>query len=132
MRRVVTMLALAVCLLGCDSKAERERVPLVTDETESGGGCWLLHVVVDVIADPTTGTPTVEGSGAPIWPRGYTAWRAGAEVVVLDESGSVVLTTGGRYWMCPTPLSDYTRPISTWVIGDVKPCPTCELGGGPD
>jgi hypothetical protein len=132
LRSVAALLALAVCLLGCATKAA-ERVPLNIDDTQSAGACWLLHVVVDVVADPTTGAPTVKGTGEPLkWPTGYTARRAGTEVEVRDAMGSVVMTTGGRYWMCPTPASDYARPISEWVLGEVKPCPDCELGGGVD
>jgi hypothetical protein len=130
MRRVTAALALAMCLLGCDLRGAR--VPLVTVETEPGGGCWLLHEIVDVVADPTSGTPTIKGSGTPAWPRGYTAWRAGTEVEVLDSAGKVVLTTGSRYWMCPTPSTDLSKGLSDWVIGGVRPCPDCELGGRPD
>jgi hypothetical protein len=119
-----------MCLLGCGPRGVQ--VPLATDETQTGDACWLLHVVVDVVADPTSGTPTVEGSGAPRWPRGYTAWRAGTEVEVRDSLGIVMLTTGSRYWMCPTPRTDYSKGLSHWVIGGVRPCPDCELGGGPD
>ena len=125
-------LAIALCLLGCGAPIG-ERVPLVTDETQRGGGCWLLHEVVDVVADPTSGTPSFKSSGAPLrWPRGYTARRAGPEVEVLDAAGRVVLITGGRYEVCPTPESDYTRPLSEWVLGDVRECPGCELGYGID
>ena len=131
-RRIAITFALALCLLACGTE-KGDPVPLVTDETQEGGGCWLLHVVVDVVADPATGTPSVKDSGAALqWPRGYSARRAGNEVEVLDAAGSVVLTTGGRYWMCPTPRSDYSAPLSTWVLGEVRPCPGCELGGGPD
>jgi len=131
MRRVLTALALALSLLGCATTSDD--VPLLTNEMERGGGCWLLHVVVDVFANTTFGTAVGSAGGAPLtWPRGYTARRAGTEVEVLDRDGKVVLKTGGRYWMCPTPSSDYTKAISEWVIGEVKPCPDCELGGGPD
>ena len=86
-----------------------------------------------MIADPTSGTPVVKGSNASLqWPRGYTAHRAGTEVQVLDESGRLVLTTGGRYELAPTPTTDYTEPLSKWVIGCVTPCPDCQLGPGLD
>ena len=129
-RPIATTVALALCLLGC---VFRQQVPLSTSATDSGGGCWLMHEVVDLIADPTSGTPTIKGTGAPLkWPRGYTARRAGTEVEVLDRDGTVVLTTGGRYSVCPSPDSDYTKPVSEWVIGMVEPCPDCELGYGID
>lgn len=49
----------------------------------------------------------------------------GSEVEVRDPTGKVVLTTGGRYWTSPT---EYTPD---WVVGQVKPCRDCALGGGP-
>jgi hypothetical protein len=135
------MLALTLCVLGCgprdDQVALGEQVPLLTVETVVGGnGCGLAYRVVDVIADPASGTPVVKGGGEPLrWPRGYTARRAGSEVAVLGDSGSVVLTTGGRYWMCPAQF------FPEWVIGSVRPCPQkvpdklwgwydCKLGEG--
>jgi hypothetical protein len=128
MRRVATALALALCLLGCSGG---EQVPLITVEPVPPGCCLLLYAVVDVVADPSTGTPTIKGNGLPLkWPMGYTAWRVGSEVQVLDGAGSVVLTTGSRYRIEPTYELDTTQDQSTWVVGDVKPCADCELGGG--
>jgi hypothetical protein len=108
-------------------------VPLFTVETSALGnpsdGCAvLLHLVADVIADPTFGTAYKE-DGAPLrWPTGYTGRRAGTEVEVLDRTGTVVLTTGSRYWMCPAE----SKPGELWVIGLVRPCPDCKLGSGVD
>ena len=132
MQRPIAMsLALVLSLFGCAGVGDS--VPLVTDDTEAGGACWLLHQTVDVVAEPTSGTPVVKGSNASLqWPRGYTAHRAGTEVQVLDESGRLVLTTGGRYELAPTPTTDYTEPLSKWVIGCVTPCPDCQLGPGLD
>jgi hypothetical protein len=124
MHRVTATLALAVCLLGCSSSGG-EQVPLPTDEkvTSFGRGCILMHQVVDVIADPTSGTPVIEAGGGPVrWPKGFTAWRVGTEVDVVDARGAVVLRTGARYSVCP---SEY---LSGWVIGMVESCPDCELG----
>ena len=127
--RVAVALALALFLLGCDSS----KVPLPTDETDLGGSCWLLHEVVDVIADPDTGTPTIKASGAQLkWPMGFSAQRAGSEVEVLDRDGRVVLTTGGRYEICPTGGSDYSKPVSEWVIGEARACADCDLGRAVD
>jgi hypothetical protein len=115
-----------LCPLGCGSEAPRgEQVPLTTDETVTayGQGCILMHEVVDVSADPITGTPVLNGGDHDVrWPRGFTAWRAGTEVEVLDASGTVVLTTGARYSICP---SEY---LTGWVVGGASPCPDCALG----
>ena len=131
-RRIATSLALALSMPGCASTTG-ERVPLITDEAQAGGACWLLHQTVDVIADPSSGTPVVKGSNASLrWPRGSTAHRVGTEVEVLDESGRLVLTTGGRYELCPTPNTEYWKGISDWVIGGARHCEKCDLGPGLD
>jgi hypothetical protein len=124
MRRVTATVALALCLLGC-SGSRGEQVPLTTDATVTAyaQGCILMHEVVDVTADPTTGTPVLKGGNVDVrWPKGFTAWRAGNEVEVLDGSGRVVLRTGARYSICP---SEY---LSGWVVGMVRLCPDCRLG----
>lgn len=123
MARSAAALALALFLAGCSSE-RGEQVPLAT--SEPGVCCVLLYSVADVVADPTTGTPIDKATGRPFkWPAGYTAWRAGTETEVLDASGNVVLRTGGRYYMSP----NSTYPWD--VIGEVRPCPHCELRGGP-
>jgi hypothetical protein len=84
-----------------------------------------MHEVVDVTADPTSGTPVVNGGEVthPLkWPKVFTAGRAWNEVEVLDATGTVVLTTGATYWICP---SEY---LNGWVVGMVRPCPECKLG----
>ena len=147
MLRVVISIALAMSLLGCyggsasaPTASPSGPVPLLTVETQTRfGGCVLdAFYVADVIADPTTGTPTDATTGKSFlaWPKGFTARRAGSEVEVLDPAGNVVLTTGQRYRVCPAP--DYTNPSSGqyarssgggWVIGMVDECMGCELGG---
>jgi hypothetical protein len=144
MRRVAIGLGLALSLLGCSESvptpsvppSRGAQVPLLTVETEQL--CFLTHRIVDVIADPETGTPT-DPSGEPFrWLKGFTAWRVGSEVEVVDREGRAVLMTGGRYWMCPA-LTD------PWVVGAVFPCPAgtevrplggrvtkCELGSQVD
>jgi hypothetical protein len=89
-----------------------------------------MNVVVDVVADPQTGTPIIELGGRTMrWPNGYTAWRFGSETEVLDGSGKRVLVTGHRYRIFPGYSVDYYPPIFS-----VEPCPpdpsgtTCVLG----
>jgi hypothetical protein len=143
MRRIAIGFGLALLLLGCSvsvptpAPSRGSQVPLLTVDTDDN--CFLRHRIVDVIADPETGTPT-DPSGEPFrWLKGFTAWRVGSEVVVLDREGRTVLTTGGRYWMCPA----LTSPVE--VVGAVVPCPAgteirprggrltrCELGSQVD
>jgi hypothetical protein len=122
MRRVIAALALGLCLLGCAPS-----VPLRIDNAASAEDCCLLSfMVIDVVADPTFGTVN-KADGAPLtWPPGYTGRWAGSEVEVLDPAGKVVLTTGGRYWLSPL-----YPPWDRFVVGEVRLCPDCELGGGP-
>jgi hypothetical protein len=115
-------------LLGCGSQLPGQSVPLRIDEASSGENCCLLsYTVMDVVADPNFGTVSKGGGGPELtWPRGYTARWAGSEVEVLDPVGTVVLTTGRRYWLSPL-----SGPFDKFVVGMVRLCPDCELGGGP-
>jgi hypothetical protein len=120
---------MALCLVGCGAsrgEASRgEQVPLPTVETAPIPGCILMHEVVDVTAEPKTGALVLNGGTETYsvsWPKGFTAWRVGTQVEVLDAAGGVVLTTGARYSICP---SEY---LSGWVVGGVTPCPDCPLG----
>lgn len=144
MLRIAIGLVLTLSLLGCSvatptpAPSRGAQVPLAADGTTETG-CPLVHRIVDVIADPATGTPT-DTSGVPFtWLKGFTAWRVGSEVEVVDGAGLTVLTTGGRYWMCP---ANY---YGSWVVGAVVPCPAgteirplggrvtkCELGSQVD
>lgn len=129
MRRVLAVVLASAALAGCGMLPSA--IPLATKDNVFGwrGSCILMHKVVDVVADPATGTPIDKATGeAFTWPKGMTARHAafGSEVDVVDPHGNVVMTTGARYWMCP---SEY---LDGWVIGDVKPCPDCALGPGLD
>jgi hypothetical protein len=128
LRITTTTLVLALCLAGCGT-SKGEQVALVT-QGGGGNGCVLLYEVVDVIADPTYGTVVKEGGWPLRWPTGYTAWRVGTEVQVLDRSGNVILTTGGRYRIGPVDDGTYSTPQKEWVVGCIGPCPGCELGSG--
>ena len=125
-------LGLALSLLGCGLAPTPEpsrgaQVPLLT--SRETGYPTFVNVVIDVVADPETGTPVlVESDGEPLrWPNGYTAWRVGSQTEVLDTSGNRVLVTGQRYRFYPG---------FPWalVIAYVEPCPpdffgtTCVLG----
>jgi hypothetical protein len=140
--RIATV-ALALLLAGCGAAPEAtrgEQVPLLTYEAETFGS--FVNVVIDVVADPETGTPIIEFHGVPTrWPKGYTAWRVGSETEVLDPYGNRVLVTGRRYRFYPGPdlLGSEPQP-GVYIpgpyrdIAHVEPCPpdlfgrTCVLG----
>jgi hypothetical protein len=142
MPRVLGIVALALSLLGCGAGGTGASpggpVPLLTVETQTGFGSCVLDpfYVADVIADPTTGTPSDAATGEPFaWPKGFTARRAGFEVEVVDQAGNVVLMTGRRYRVCPAPDDtgfpwDLARSSGgAWVLGRVEECTGCELEG---
>ncbi len=132
MRRIAVTVALALSVLGCygPAGAKGDPVTLVTVQTDDPC-CLLAYQVVDVIADSTVGT-AIKGSGEPLrWPTGYTGSRVGAEIEVRDPAGKVVMTTGNRYWISPSKIIPSSDDSPEWVIGEVRPCPDCTLGGGP-
>ena len=126
MRLLITALTLSLSLIGCGASTPRgEQVQLPTEKAAKGfgNGSVLMHEVIDVVADPQTGTPVIANGNGPMrWPEGFTAWRVGSEVEVLDPAGNRVLITGGRY------LFRSSTWMSYWVISDVEPCPICPLG----
>jgi hypothetical protein len=105
-RRGTCTVALALCLLGCDSVVlPWDRVQLLTDDADkytvnADGtlhvGCGLMPTTGDLIADATSGTAYKDGTPT-MWLPGYTGRRVGSEVEVLDRDGKVVATTGKRY-----------------------------------
>jgi hypothetical protein len=141
-RRIVIVLGLALLLLGCSGQAPRgEQVPLLTTDGASTGASFV-NWVIDVVADPETGTPIIEIDGAPAaWPTGYTAWRVGSETEILDLKGDRVLVTGQRYRFYPSndllgsePEPGRPIPGPYRIIAYVQPCPlpwTCVLGFHP-
>jgi hypothetical protein len=101
MRRIMTLLALALCLLGCDAGVlPRDRVALRTSDTDTiGAPCFLSGWESELILDPRSGLAWSAGPDdirPVIWPRGFTARRIGSEVEVLDRDGEVVATTGRK------------------------------------
>jgi hypothetical protein len=133
--RVITTLALALFLLGCESESlPLDRVRLVTGG-DPGTGCGLMPRLGDLRADPMFGT--VLGGGPAVWPSGYTGRWAGSEVEVLDGTGRVVATTGQRYqfYFVYVPgkggAGDPAHGKSADVICDIYPCtPDCPIERG--
>jgi len=94
MRRIAAVVGLALGLVGCATTPRGEQVPLLTGQL----GCYAGGEggpTAQLVAEPRYGTSF---SGRPVmWPEGYTAHRAGTEVVVLDRNGNVKATTGRSY-----------------------------------
>ena len=99
MRRVISTLALALCLLGCGSVVlPWDRVDLLTRAPMTVGGgpsCYTAATTGLLTVDPVYGTAI--GSMAVMWPLGFTGRRVGSEVEVLDPHGKVVAMTGRIY-----------------------------------
>lgn len=92
MRLPMILLSLVALAAGCG--ALNEPVPLLTDEIAcfAGGETGATDTLV---ADARSGT---RFAGLPvIWPKGYTAHRAGPDVVVVDAGGTVRAVTGRTY-----------------------------------
>jgi hypothetical protein len=107
-------LALALMFLGCGAD-ELARLgsgaQLLTGIPMPGGailasgeaGCYTNSAAGPLVVDPTYGTAIIDsdtGSSGPtpvMWRPGFTAHRAGSEIVVMDPDGNVVATTGRRY-----------------------------------
>ena len=106
MRLVTTTLATALCLLACNSAAPpADWVELVTISPAGEIGCWLMPTYGELIADAEFGVALKGGTPA-VWPTGYTGWRVGSEVEVVDSYQNVVARTGMGvqliYWGGPT------------------------------
>ena len=103
MKRLVTTIAVVLCLVGCGPSAG----PLLTGDPLAGGalagGCFLAEGGGLLVFDPSYGTAiigeggTVDGRTIVAWRPGYTARANGSEFDVLDAQGRVVATTGQRY-----------------------------------
>jgi len=91
------MVGFALLLAGCGAApgaTRGERVPLLTGDL----GCYAGGEggpTGPLVAEPQYGTSFL---GKPVlWPTGYTAWRAGSEVEILDLQGRVKAMTGRTY-----------------------------------
>ena len=100
MRGIVTALALALCLLGCDARVlPWDQVALRTSETDPPVGCLLAGREGELIEDPELGLAWMadpDDIRPVIWPPGFIGRRVGSEVEILDRSGQVVATTGWK------------------------------------
>jgi hypothetical protein len=117
----VFILGIALIVLACGQgptqpslhSALGEQVNLLTQQhapTEGPGtvnGCHPYYQNALLVVDKTYGTAMADKqapsypSGTPpqpvLWPFGYTGFRVGSEVAVVDGSGTVVAITGNRY-----------------------------------
>ena len=133
--REAATLALAMCLVGCDTATRMgEPVELLTGVQPFDRATCETYFAVDwMIVDPRYGTAVIDAhfnTAIPVmWRPGFTGRRSGSDVVVLDASGKVVAQTGrgyriqGTYW---PPLGD-TGPASSTVwyaCGSVEPSST--------
>jgi hypothetical protein len=100
-RRLSATLALALCLLGCSGEPVTLLTGVDPDACYAGGETGMTGRLV---VDPKYGTSF---NGKPVmWPVGFTARRAGAEVEVLDAQGTVRATTGRTYHISIGYVSD--------------------------
>jgi hypothetical protein len=118
--RVLTALALALCLFGCQSTAEPVKLLTGVD------GCWAggessSGITGVLVRDPNSGTSI---NNSPImWPVGFTGRRDGAEVEVLDAGGNVVATTGRTYHLSMGMVSG--KAASTDIGGSFPAAANC-------
>ena len=121
--RLITTLAMALCLLGCGSVVPPwDRVELLTDNgNPPAPGCYTAAAGGPLIVDRTYGTAIDVGSTTPVpvmWPLGFTGRRSGSEVEVLDPDGKVVATTGRTYNLRGGFALDDPRVF--WACGGVE------------
>jgi hypothetical protein len=112
--RILTI-GIALLFLGCAHQATTrqpslgEQVPLLTGHlvgaSGAGTGCYLNFMVGILNKDETYGTTMAYGEDVPqlplMWPIGYTGYRVGSEIAVVDETGRVRAITGNRYTLMP-------------------------------
>jgi hypothetical protein len=94
----MTMLALALCLLGCDALAQSEPIEVRTSDSGTlDAQCYLAGTAAELILDPSIGLAWRFGRDdirRVIWPRGYTARRVGSEIQVVNRDGLVIARSG--------------------------------------
>ena len=134
MRRAITILGLALCLVSCASLPSADSFELAHSKEPAAGrdgmcslGWWTAGKLV---VDPKGGTAIIVEGGdfgevgdtLPVewWPK-YTGRHVGNEVSVVDPGGNVVATTGQRYRI------ESAFPMDAGFVvcgGDVTPLPT--------
>lgn len=104
MKRLAATFVLALLVLGCGESQdpEGEQVQLLTGSpTNTVNSCYASGFFGSVVVDPEYGTAVIDESPERPrvigWPSGFTGWRSGSEVRVLDRAGQVVVVTGRRY-----------------------------------
>ena len=107
--RVATILALAVCLVGCGSGRPVKLLTGVGEACYAGGE---QGATAQLVVDESYGT---RFAGRPVmWPIGFTARRAGAEVEVLDADGNVRATTGRIYHISLAPAPYLAQSMNAY------------------
>ena len=94
------MFVVALGLLGCAvERPAGEPVPLLTSMAVTGQtGCFTFQITTKLLPDPTYGTVSAEYGMPIMWGKGYTGRRLeSGEIVVRDDGGRVVATTGNTY-----------------------------------
>ena len=109
MRRLITALALGLCLLGCDlGEATAEQVQVLTgvDGCYAGGESGAAGLL---IPDRVYGA---RFNGKPVmWPLGFTGVRVGDQVGFFDAAGKAVATTGRMYYISIGAVSQKAREL---------------------
>jgi hypothetical protein len=103
MPRVAIALALGLLLLGVLAGAP-VRLETINGPVTENRGCFTFPYLGELIVDKKHGTGLKDDEGAitpVLWPPGFTGRWVGSEIEVLDPAGSVVATTGRRYYISP-------------------------------
>jgi hypothetical protein len=118
MRKLTTSLALALCLSGCGST----RPDTFVQDLNDAKNCQPEKFLVGWFTEDLALQTDEEGTRELIWPSSYSlrwlpAWLGG-HFEVLDETGTVVATTGRRYKVGGTEFLGNGR---FWACADVIP-----------
>ena len=107
--RAAATLALAVGVLGCGAGGPVKLLTGVGEACYAGGE---QGATAPLVVDLQHGTSF---AGRPVmWPIGFTARRAGAEVEVLDAEGNVRATTGRIYHISLAPAPYIAQSMNAY------------------